>query len=119
MTGKEGDAKSYWIDDIEYCVTHGSMDYDRVALQYLYGANMNQNASDHIYAYKPDTPFIETIGDARGHWFWYRCLTALRTEQTCCPPLKTLSSMVFGWVKLITPSHERKYPLNCAKITSS
>jgi serralysin len=42
------------------------MPRDILAIQYLYGANMDHAAGDDLYTFDPDTPFIRTIWDAGG-----------------------------------------------------
>ena len=57
---------------------------DVAAIQRLYGANMNWNTGDDVYAFAPDTPFFLTLWDAGGNdtisavSFTTNCLIDLR-----------------------------------------
>lgn len=43
------------------------MPKDILAIQYLYGANMEHATGDDLYTFDPETPFIRTIWDAGGN----------------------------------------------------
>jgi Ca2+-binding RTX toxin-like protein len=46
---------------------YGPMLYDILALQYIYGANMDTNNGDNVYTFQTDKEYLECIWDAGGH----------------------------------------------------
>jgi serralysin len=46
---------------------YGPMLYDILALQYMYGANMETGKGDNVYTFQPDKEYLECIWDAGGH----------------------------------------------------
>lgn len=60
-TAKENGAYS-WVD----LVPSSPMLYDILAIQHLYGMNLETRTGDDVYSFSADTPFMQTIWDAGG-----------------------------------------------------
>lgn len=66
MSYEFNEPKGYWEDGEFFLYATHLMVYDIAALQHMYGANDNFNATDTVYTFDPKIPFVEAIWDGGG-----------------------------------------------------